>query len=153
MPFDDRDDDNEAAVPQPARKIGVRKENQVVPGANNAQTKANFENQADAKYSKIEDYKKEIWDLSIKYKSFVESKILPGNRGPIAVNLEKEVLDKLVQLALDMNEDDTQQQGVGSTAICMLLMKCMLLQRDTINTLMFKTDQLEKKLAAGTKPE
>jgi len=152
MPFDDRDDDDDA-IPQPTRKIGIRKANPVVPGANNAQIRADFAKKADEKFSTIEDYKNQIWDLSIKYKSFIESKVLPTNRGPIATNLEKEVLDNLVQLALDMNEDETQQQGVGSTALCMLLMKCMLIQRDIINTLSFKVDQLEKKIAAPTKPE
>lgn len=151
MPFDDRD--NEEAIPTPVRKIGVRKENPVVPGANNAQIKAKFENQADAKHSAIEYYKQEIWDLSIKYKSFIESKVLPENRGPIAINVEKEVLDKLVQLAIDMNEDELHQQGVGSTALCMLLMKCMLIQRDIVNTLYFKVEQLEKKVLSGIKQE
>jgi len=143
MPFDDNND--EEVVPQPARKIGVKKDNPIIPGENSAKIKNNFENQADAQYAKIEGYKQQIWDLSIKYKSFIENKTLVANRGPIAVNLEKEVLDKLAQLATDMNEDETQMQGVGNTALCMLLMKCMLVQRDIINNLSFKIEQLEKK--------
>ncbi len=143
MPFDDND--NGDVIPTPVRKIGVRKENSTIPGENNSKIKENFENKANEKYSKIEEYKQQVWDLSIKYKSFIENKTLPENRGPIASNLEKEVLDKLVQLATEMNEDETQLQSVGSTALCMLLMKCMLIQRDVINTLSFKLEQLDKK--------
>lgn len=141
MPFDDRDD---SETKGPVRKIGLKKTNVVQPNVNNAEIKNAFDQQADAQYSKIESYKQQIWDLSIKYKGFVESKVLPENRGPIVSNLEKEVLDHLVQLASEMNEDETQQQSVGSTALCMLLMKCMLLQRDIINSLNFKVEQLHR---------
>lgn len=142
MSFDDRDDDT---LPQPIKKIGLKKANPVITQNNISSKKEIFENQANNQFDKIEDYKQQIWDLSVKYKSFIQSKVLPDNRGPIASNLEKEVLDKLVALASVMNEDPNQQEGIGSTALCMLLMKCMLLQRDSINNLIFKLDQLERK--------
>lgn len=140
MSFDDQDEDNHT----PIRKIGLKKTNSA-PIQNNAEMKANFEQQANAQHDRIEEYKSEMWDLSIKYKSFIESKVLPENKGPIASNLEKEVLDKLVGLASNMNEDKFQPESIGSTALCMLLLKCMLLQRDTINILSFKLDQIDKK--------
>lgn len=151
MPFDDDSDDSED-IKVPARRIGIKKKN-VQPQSNTAEVKANFEQQADKQFSKIEDYKQQMWDLSVKYKSFIESKVLPENKGPIAANLEKEVLDKLVHLAIEMNEDETQPEGVGSTALCMLLMKCMLLQRDAISSLQFKIDQLEKKIVLEKKSQ
>lgn len=143
MPFDDDDNDDAEDIKIPTRRIGIKKKN-VQPKINTSEVKSNFEQQADKQFSKIEDYKQQMWDLSVKYKSFIESKVLPENKGPIAVNLEKEVLDKLVLLAIDMNEDETQPEGIGNAALCMLLMKCMLLQRDTISSLQFKIDQLEK---------
>jgi hypothetical protein len=141
MPFDDND--SEDVVKAPSRKIGLKKTN-TQQQINKTEVKAKFEQQADEQFAKIEDYKQQMWDLSVKYKSFIESKVLSENKGPISLNLEKEVLDKLVQLAIEMNEDATQPEGVGNTALCMLLMKCMLLQRDTINSLSFKLDQLGK---------
>jgi hypothetical protein len=148
MSFDDDE------VKGPTRKIGLKKANPASPpNSNTPEVKANFEKKAEATFSKIEDYKSQIWDLSVKYKSFIESKVLPDNKGPIVSNLEKEVLEKLMILASDMNEDETQQQGIGSNALCMLLMKCMLLQRDNINILTFKVDQLNKKLAGLEKPK
>lgn len=146
MSSNSEDEYVEKPIPTPARKIGVKKENSTTTGENGAKTKTNFDNKADEKYSKIEEYKQQIWDLSIKYKSFIENKTLPENRGPIASNLEKEVLDKLAQLASEMNEDSTQIQGVGSTALCMLLMKCMLIQRDIISSLSFKVEKLEQNI-------
>lgn len=142
MPFDDNDDSDK----QPTRKIGLKKTNSSMERKNTAEIRENFEKQADGKFSQIEDYKSKMWDLSIKYKSFIENKTLPENKGPIASNLEKEVLGKLVELAIIMNEDEMQEQGMGSTALCMLLMKSMLIQRDTINILSSKIEQLEKKV-------
>src|SRR5258708_6451228 len=122
MPFDD---DNSVEAPPPVRKVGVKAMNNKSQHTSLSEIKENFEKQADSKFSKIEDYKTQIWELSVKYKSFIENKVLPENKGPITSNLEKEVLDKLVQLASEMNDDETQPQGIGSTALCMLLMKCM----------------------------
>lgn len=149
MPFDDNDNEE---VKAPSRRIGLKRTN-TQPKTNTAEVKENFERQADQQFDKIEDYKQQMWDLSVKYKSFIESNVLPENKGPIAVNLEKEVLEKLIQLAIDMNEDATQPEGVGSTALCMLLMKCMLLQRDGINKLLYKIDQLERKIALERKTQ
>lgn len=138
------DSDGDEKIPEPVRKIGLKKAN-VVKQQSSSEIKNNFEKKADDKFSKIEDYKQQMWDLSVKYKSIIQSKLLPENKGPISLNVEKEILDKLVQLATDMNEDETQPESIGSTALCMLLMKCMLLQRDEINQLYFRVEQLEKK--------
>jgi len=141
MPFDS-DQEQKA----PVRKVGVKQVNITQPSVNNAETKTLFEKKADEQMSKIENYKTQIWDLSIKYKSFVENKVLQQNKGPIAINLENETLDKLVQLAEEMNEDSTQPEGIGSNALCMVLLKCMLIQRNSINELHYKIEQLNKKL-------
>ncbi len=143
MAFDSDDDD----IPHkgPVRKIGVKRTNEVGADATKADIKAAFEKKADDAFSKIEEYKQQMWDLSLKYKSFVESKVLAENKGPIVANLEAEVLNKLTELASHMNEDETQPQAIGSTALCMLLMKCMLLQRDAINALSYKLDRMQKK--------
>lgn len=143
--FDDvNDDGGDAPIKGPVRKIGL-KQPASSKSASSLEQKAAFEQKANEVFENTETYKQQIWDLSIKYKSFIESKVLPENRGPINLSLEKEVIDKLVALATRMNEDETQEVGIGSTALCMLLMKCMLLQRDYINVLSYKLMQLENK--------
>lgn len=137
MPFDDREE-----TPPVSRKIGVKKKSSTA--QQNIDRKAEFDKQADAHFSQLEEYKKQIWDLSVKYKSFIESQVLPENKGPISTGVEKEVLDKLINLASQMNEDANQPEGIGSIALCMLLLKCMLIQRDAINALSFEVTQLKK---------
>ncbi len=125
----------------PVRKIGLKKTNDVVQSP--IPTAKDFENVAEAQFLKIEDYKNQMRDFGSKFKSAIESDILPVNRGPIASNLEKEVIEGLVKLATSMNEDDTQDEGIGSTALCMLLMKSVFIQRDKINILSHKVSILE----------
>jgi len=143
MPFDSNPEE-EARVAK--KQVGVKLQNKPSTQPNPANSRKEFEKQADEKFSQIEDHKQQIWDLSLKYKSFIESKTLLANKGPLVLDLEKETLDKLVQLSIDMNEDEAYQQGMGSSALCMLLMKCMLIQRDIINELAYKLEQMQKQL-------
>lgn len=137
MPFDDRG---------PIKKKGLKVNNEASSVRPQPNQTAVFEEQARKAFSKYEEYKERTWDLSLKFKGMIEDRIHPDNRSPISKNIEKETLDKLVALASEMNEDDNQPEGIGSTALCMLLMKMLLIQRDTISALAFKIDKLEKVL-------
>lgn len=143
MPFDSDESDE---VKTPVRKIGVKKALQSSNQPSKSEIRNNFEKKADTEFEKVEDYKQQMWELAVQFRSFIENKTLPENKGPIASNLEKEILDKLVQLATDMNEDELQPQGIGSTSLCMLLMRCMLKQRDTINQLSYELSKLDRKV-------
>lgn len=96
--------------------------------------------------ARLDDYKKRSWDLGLKFKAMIEDRVLSENRSPLSRDLEQEVLNKLSALASEINADEVQPEGTGGVALSQLLMKMMLLQRDTINNQGFKIDQLEKKL-------
>lgn len=140
MPFDD---DGYDASRRPKKGVKISNKDSTVPQPKSS-GKAVFEGRAENAFSTYEEYKQRTWDLSTKYKSFIEDKILPENKSIITRELEKEVLDKLVALASDMNADEYQPEGIGSVALNMLLMKCMLIQRDTINSLAYKVQKLER---------
>jgi hypothetical protein len=108
-------------------------------------TKNKFETIADAKFEDIQEYKKELWSLSQTYKSFIKDTILEENKSPIVKELEKDTANKLMALATKINNDETQEEAMGSTALCMLLMKCLLIQRDQLNNLSYKLSKLEDK--------
>jgi len=147
MPFDDN------KKPKP-RKTGLKINNE---GSNlpppKPSTSEAFSQKADAAFIKIQGYKQRMWDLSAKFKSFIEDKILPLNKTLVSKDLENEVLQQLITVASEMNEDDTQPEGLGSTALCMLLMKMTLLQRDIINSLAYEVDKLKMQLQKQSKPE
>jgi hypothetical protein len=142
-PFDNRG---------PIKKKGglkINNDNSTVPTVQPNQS-ALFEEQAKKAFSKYEEYKERSLDLSLKFKSMIEDRIRPDVRSPLSKGIEQETLNKLIALASEMNEDDVQPEGVGSTALCMLLMKMMLIQRDIISTLGFKVDALEKIIKEST---
>jgi hypothetical protein len=146
MPFDEIKPRN--------RKTGLKINNEAskVPPPKPSATEV-FEKKADEAFMKIQGYKQKMWDLSSKFKSFVEDKILPVNKTVISKDVENEVLQQLIAVASEMNEDNTQPEGLGSTALCMLLLKMTLLQRDIINNLGYEVDKLKMQLQKQNKPE
>lgn len=122
--------------------LKITNENSTVPTPKTNQS-ALFEEKAKEVYSKYEEYKHRTWELSTKFKSMIEDRVLPENKSIISKDIENETLNKLITLASEMNEDDNQAEGIGSTALSMLVMKMLLIQRDTINRLMFKIEKLE----------
>jgi|ERR1700722_3275098 len=146
MPFEDE-------TPK-KKKLGVKlnnKDSSIEPPK--VPTSIAFEKQANEAFAKIESYKQRMWELSGKYRAIIEDRMLAQNKTLVAKDLEKEVLDKLVAIASEMNDDSTQPESLGATALAMLLMKMNLVQRDIINELGFKVDKLEKAVKDLKKPE
>lgn len=136
MPFKD-------SGPIKKKSIKFNNENSSVPAPKPSPV-AVFEEQAKKANSRYEEYKQRTWELSSKFKAMIEDKILPELKSPLTKGIEIETITKLVALASDMNEDDNQPEGIGSTALSYMLMKMLLIQRDTINILQYKVDKLEK---------
>jgi hypothetical protein len=112
----------------------------------NTTNEAAFDAKASAAKNKMEEHKQTVWELSGKFKAMIEDHTLPENKTIISKDLEKEVLDKLIEIATIINADQVYPDGWGSSALEMLLMKMILLQRDTLNSMAFKIDKLEKQL-------
>jgi hypothetical protein len=137
MPFDDK---------KPKKnKVGLKLDNTASsipqPQANQA---AVFEKNANDAFNKQESYKSRMLDLSTKFKAMIEDKVLVENKSIISKDLESEVVDKLIIVASEMNTDDNQPEGLGAVALSTLLMKMVILQRNTINSILYKIDRLEK---------
>lgn len=86
----------------------------------------------------------EIHSLSSRFIGFIRTKTLKENKSPIESSVEAETVQGLVQMALKLNNDQTQPEGIGSVGVITLLLKSVLAQRDIINNLEFKVSQLEK---------
>lgn len=104
--------------------------------------KDSFDEKATNAYNRIQSYKERVWDLSGKFKTLIEDKTLAANKTTIIKDLEKEIIDKLVALASEMEADETQPVGLGSIALSVLLMKMLLLQRDRINNFEFEISKI-----------
>jgi len=82
-----------------------------------------------------------------KFLKTLNEKMLSVNKSPIAKSVEKTNVMELVNLALSINQDENKPEGYGSIALCNLLLKSMLNQRDRINELEFKLEKVSKELS------
>ena len=107
-------------------------------------TQAAFEARAEKAMEKMDEFKIRTLELATKYKALFDSKVLAPNKTSIIKDAEREVITNLIKLALEMEADDLQPIGQGSTSLCSLVMNIMLLMRDRMNELEFRIERLEK---------
>ena len=105
-----------------------------------------FNKAADEAAERLTGYKQRSWDTGVKFKSIMESSVLPENKSILIKEMEAETLQQLSQLALDINADDINPDGMGGVALCQLIMKMMITQKDQISVLRYRVEELEKKL-------
>ena len=103
-----------------------------------------FEQSADAVFNKFELRKRKCIELGAKFVNILNDKTLAENRSVITKDTEKEVVGGLINIASEINTDESEDEGMGSVAMVTLLMRAVLIQRDKINELSFKVSQLEK---------
>jgi hypothetical protein len=104
------------------------------------------EKQASIAFAKDSEYKNRFRELSVKMKAIMEDTVLVENKSIISKDLEKETATKLIMLANEMDEDESQPNVEGTRGIVMLLIRCMMIQRDSINSLAHKVFTLEQQI-------
>ena len=76
----------------------------------------------------------------------MEDKVLPDNKTSINLDIEREIIDSLASLYTEINQDDSQPEGIGSLAMATLGIKTLLSQRDKINKLSYEINVLKSNL-------
>jgi hypothetical protein len=106
----------------------------------------NFEKKVEEINKKINDYKSRAAELAVSYKKIILDKTLPQNRNVFAEEIEKETLSKMVSLAIEINNDEDEQEGMGTLGWVTLLLKYFLHHRDRINTLEYQIVELKREI-------
>jgi len=105
--------------------------------------------QLDERVKSIEEnksvYKEQITTLCSNFAKILTDKTLPENASLLKKNVEKEVKEKLIELSVKLNNDESESEGMGATMINALLLNCLLLQRDKINSLEHRLSLIETK--------
>jgi hypothetical protein len=139
----------EEAQPKEATKT-VKLDSKKSRFARSSETKQNFEERANAANEKISDRQEQIFDLGKKFVEIMKDKTLPENKGPLQQSIEKEVLGKLIEFAIELNNDDLEQNdGMGSVGLLTLIFRSSLLLRDRYNSIEYKVEQLERQLKSS----
>lgn len=103
----------------------------------------NFENQVEEHLKTESELAKKISELGSQYMNLIKDKTLNENKGPIQLEIEKSLPKEMASLSLDLNNDQTQAEGVGSIGLILILLKVSLLQRDLINELSYEVYKLK----------
>ncbi len=141
MPFDDEEE-------APIQKIGLKQvsskkslfevENQDKP------SQEEFNKRVEQIHQKTNDYKSRASELALNYKKLIFDKTLPQNKNIFLEDLEKDTLSKMISLAVEINNDENEQEGMGTLSWITLLLKYFLYHRDRINSLEHSVSILQK---------
>lgn len=148
MPFDEENDD----VSVPAKNSGLKKvstQKSIFENLPKKPSSEEFEKRVHETQERMTGYKLHGATLSKQFFKMLGDKTLKQNKSPFGADAEKELLSKMVQLAIDINNDPVEQEGMGSLGWITLLLKVCLHQRDRINQLEYLVDLLDKR----TSPE
>lgn len=89
-----------------------------------------------------ENYNSQSKELISNLNKIISDRTLKENKSPISTEIEKEVLSKLLKLSSQINNDDAEEEGMGSLLIIAAMLKIMLSQRDRLNELEYKISKL-----------
>ena len=109
-------------------------------------TPQEFQQQVHAQQDKSNSYKVRASKLAVEFGKIMGDKTLPQNKSIFSQEAELEVLTNMVQLAIEINNDDNEPEGMGSLGWIALLFRTCLVQRDRANQTEYRLEQVEKKI-------
>lgn len=134
-------DDETDLDDQPKQRVQIKGQKPVASPLQQSQEFQGFAKQA---HERSMEYKNRAFTLGKTFIELISDKTLIENKGSIAQNAENQVVSDLAKLAIDMNNDETQDEGMGSIGLVVLLFKTVLSQRNRINALEYKLQKIEK---------
>lgn len=147
MPFDEEDDDSLTEVHKNTRLKTVSSKKSIFDGLPKKPTQEEFNAKVDRIQEREDSYKMRAATLATKFVNFLKDKTLKQNKSVFAKEIEKEVLTEMIALAVDINNDPIEKEGMGSLGWITLLFRISLAQRDRINELEFNLSELNKRIS------
>lgn len=109
-------------------------------------TQQEFQQKVQQVQDTLSGYKKRVADLFVQFQRAMGDKTLPQNRNVFNIETEREMLQNMIQLSVEINNDPNEREGEGSLTWIVLLLKMCLAQRDRINELEYAVTTLQKKI-------
>lgn len=145
MPFDEEDTDQQSVQSQ---KLGLKKvstQKSIFDSMPKKPSQEDLDIKVAAAQKRASTNKVKAMELANQFNKAMSDKTLPQNRNMFQKEVEKELLGKMIQLAVDINSDTVEQyDGMGSLGWITLLLRTCFGQRDKINLLEYRVEQLEK---------
>lgn len=142
MPFDE-DDDIEPVKP----KIGIKSQGKSIFDNKKEKPSAEeFEKKSIESNKKLENYQVRAQELAVQFKKIMDDKTLSQNKNIFALEIEKELISKMISLAIEINSDENEIEGMGSLGWVALILKNLISEKDKINQLKYSVLNLENKI-------
>lgn len=107
--------------------------------------RAKFDQNADRTVQFHDDKSKKILKVISSYMQMIDDRTLVRNRGSIANDVEREIREQIINLAIDLNNDETEEEnGKGSVVVLIAVTKALMKYRDRLNDLEYTVQQLQK---------
>ena len=146
MPFEE--DEIEISPKKGLKKVSSQKS---IFDKKSVEDKAPTEQQFDDKVKQVSDksnnYKSRAGEIAIQYKKLLLDKTVPQNKNVFSEDIEKEVLTKMINLAIEINNDEDEQEGMGSLGWLTMLLKHQFFLRDKNNDLEYQLVVLRNEVA------
>jgi hypothetical protein len=149
MPFDE-EDEIEVLPPKNSGLKKVSTQKSIFEELPKKPTQKDLDKKVKDNQERLTGYRAAASDLSKKYISLLKDKTLKQNKNSFVKELEKEIIADMVQLAIDINNDPAEQEGMGSLSWITLLLQVNLAQNNRINELEYKVSLLENKLTPNS---
>lgn len=144
MPFDEEDNDQTSAQSQKIGLKNVSTQKSIFDSMPKKPTQEDFDGTVKRIQERASQHKSKAADLAMQFNKSMSDKTLAQNRNPFQKELEKDLLQQMAQLAIDINNDPNEKEGMGSLSWIILLLKTCFAQRDKINQLEYAVSQMEK---------
>jgi len=134
---------------EPVRKGGVKLKNQETPHIKEKklkqQHKEKFEENVDKAMESDAEKKKKGVILFSNFFNMCNDKVLNRNKTELQRSFEKETNAKMVEFALDLNNDPLEENdGLGSVVLSQAILRVLVSQRDRINDLEYELLEAKK---------
>lgn len=118
-------------------------------------TKEQFTQEVENQVAKEISNKEKAMEFSKSFRFTINDKTLKQNKTMLNNEFEESLVRDMVSLAVDINNDPDEQEGMGSLAWITLLLKGMIWYRDRLNSSEYELEQLKaqvKSLMDKNKP-
>lgn len=146
MPFDDEDNEQPSLQSQKVGLKNVSSQKSMFDVLPKKPTQEDLDTRVKQIQERNSQYKAKAADLASQFNKTMADKTLVQNKNMFQKEIEKEILSQMVQLAIDINNDPNEKEGMGSLSWIVLLLKTCFAQRDKINQLEYQLNVVSGKI-------
>lgn len=146
-----RDDEQDPQRSEYSQKVGLKNvstQKSIFENKPKKPTQQEFEEKVKQAQEKDLSYKQRAAELALLFNKTMDDKTLKQNKNIFSLDFERDILSRMIKLAVEINNDNAEMADMGSMGWITVLLKTCFSQRDRINHLEYTLSQMDKKTEA-----